>query len=149
MTMRPQADNTAAILFVNSSDVAVGQISTTASATSYVTTSSRELKEDLKSFDAGNIVDNTNVYDFAWKSTGERAYGVVAQEANDVYPTAVTYSKIPKTVTAEGKDDEIIHEDFWGVDYSKYVPVLLQELKALRARVAQLEGKPGIGEKLQ
>ena len=31
-------------------------------------------------------------------------------------------------------------QDWWGIDYSKYVPVLLQELKALRARVAQLEG---------
>jgi hypothetical protein len=27
------------------------------------------------------------------------------------------------------------------VDYSKYVPVLLQEIKALRARVAALETK--------
>jgi hypothetical protein len=34
------------------------------------------------------------------------------------------------------------------VDYSKYVPVLLQELKALRSRVLQLEGgKPIIDEK--
>jgi hypothetical protein len=145
MTLRPQIDGTPNLLFVNSSDVAVGQISTTASATSYVTTSSRELKEDLKSFDAGNIVDNTNVYDFAWKSTGERAYGVVAQEANEVYPTAVVNSKIKKTITAEGKADEEVVEDFWGVDYSKYVPVLLQELKALRERVRDLEGKVGVG----
>ena len=47
------------------------------------------LKEDLKSFDAGNIVDDTKVYDFKWKSTGERAYGVIAQQAIEVYPTAV------------------------------------------------------------
>jgi hypothetical protein len=32
-------------------------------------------------------------------------------------------------------------EDWWGVDYSKYVPVLLQELKALRTRVRDLEGR--------
>jgi len=31
-------------------------------------------------------------------------------------------------------------DDRWYIDYSKYVPVLLQEMKALRARVAELEG---------
>ena len=71
-------------------------------------------------------VDDTNVYDFAWKTTGERSYGIVAQEAYEVYPAAVAHM------------DE---HDTWGIDYSKYVPVILQELKALRARVAELEGK--------
>lgn len=105
----------------------VGSISTTATATTYSTTSSGELKEDLRSFDAGLIVDQTNVYDFKWKDSSERAYGVIAQHAVEVYPLAVTHHV----------DDE---RDWWGVDYSKYVPVLLQELKALRARVATLEG---------
>jgi hypothetical protein len=109
----------------------VGAISCTNASTTYGTSSSAELKEDLKSFDAGNIIDQTNVYDFKWKSSSERAYGVIAQQAVEVYPTAVVH-----TINPENKDDE-----FWGVDYSKYVPVLLQELKALRARVAQLEGR--------
>ena len=50
---------------------------------------------------------------------------MIAQQAIEVYPTAVTHTE---------------KNDWWGVDYSKYVPVLLQELKALRARVATLEG---------
>ena len=108
------------------SGVQVGAISVSATNAGYVTSSDERLKEDLKSFDAGNIVDDTKVYDFAWKATGERAYGVIAQQANEVYPTAVSYDK---------------DKDWWGVDYSKYVPVILQELKALRARVAQLEGR--------
>jgi hypothetical protein len=115
---------------------AVGSINGSTTATVYNTTSSGELKEDLKTFDAGNIIDDTNVYDFKWKSTGERAYGVIAQQAIDVYPLAVTHMPVE---TAEGEND------YWGVDYSKYVPVLLQELKALRARVAQLEGRTGAG----
>ena len=107
-----------------------GAVSVTSTTTSYGTSSDGRLKEDLKSFDAGNIVDNTNVYDFAWKATGERSYGVIAQQANEVYPTAVHHDKA---------------SDNWGIDYSKYVPVLLQELKALRARVAELEDRVGIG----
>jgi hypothetical protein len=110
----------------------VGSITSNTTTTFYNTSSSAELKEDLKSFDAGNIIDNTDVYDFAWKSSGERSYGVIAQQAVEVYPMAVTHTQVE---TAEGDSE------FWGVDYSKYVPVLLQELKALRARVADLEGR--------
>jgi hypothetical protein len=116
-------DNGYACIFASASGTFVGNIFTTTTTTSYATSSDDRLKEDLKSFDAGNIVDDTKVYDFKWKSTGERAYGVIAQQAIEVYPTAVVNT-----------------DDQWAIDYSKYVPVLLQELKALRARVAALEG---------
>jgi hypothetical protein len=123
-------DGTNMMVFNNSVGTTVGSIGETSGAVTFNTSSSGELKEDLKSFDAGNIIDQTNVYDFAWKKTGERSYGVIAQQAVEVYPMAVTHSQ------QDGQED-----DFWGVDYSKYVPVLLQELKALRTRVAQLEGR--------
>jgi hypothetical protein len=123
---RPSADGGTAMQFENFNGGIVGSIGTSASNTSFNTSSDMRLKDDLKSFDAGNIVDDTNVYDFAWKSTGERSYGVIAQQAQEVYPAAVTYEQ---------------KQDWWGIDYSKYVPVILQELKALRARVAELEGR--------
>lgn len=135
IVIRPAADSTWAIGFANAAGSFVGNIVTTAAATAYNTSSSAELKEDLKSFDAGRIVDETNVYNFAWKQSLqqitagepiERAYGVIAQQAVEVYPQAVTHDEV---------------RDWWGIDYSKYVPVLLQELKALRARVAALEGR--------
>jgi Chaperone of endosialidase len=134
--LQPQADSTVAIYFLNASGTGCGNISQTLNTTVYNTSSDARLKESLKTFDAGRIVDDTTVYNFAWKQSAEqiaageppeRAYGVVGQEAIEVYPAAVTYLE---------------KEDWWGVDYSKYVPVLLQELKALRARVAALEGTP-------
>jgi hypothetical protein len=128
MGFRPAADTTTVMLFGNAAGTPIGSISQTAAATAYNTTSSAELKEDLQSFDAGNIIDDTEVYDFKWKGLDERAYGVIAQQAAEVYPLAVTHT-------------ETEEEDWWGVDYSKYVPVILQELKALRARVAELEGE--------
>jgi hypothetical protein len=115
----------ATVVSINHNGGAVGSITITTNSTGFNTSSSAELKEDLQSFDAGNIIDDTEVYDFKWKDTTERAYGIVAQQAVEVYPQAVTH------------DEE---QDWWGVDYSKYVPVILQELKALRARVAELEG---------
>jgi len=133
--LRTGVDGSRCLTFFNAASTEVGSVSQTATVTAYNTSSGAELKEDLKSFDAGNIIDDTKVYDFKWKSTGERAYGVIAQQAAEVYPLAVTHST---KIDAEGRD---VGDDFWGVDYSKYVPVLLQELKALRARVADLEGR--------
>ena len=112
--------------------VIVGNIATSPTNTSYNTTSDGRLKEDLQSFDAGRIIDQTEVYDFRWKEVGERSYGIIAQQAVEVYPQAVNHNE---------------KEDWWGIDYSKYVPVLLQELKAVRARLAELEGKLGLEPK--
>jgi hypothetical protein len=113
------------IIFVNNAQTTyVGTISHNATTTAYNTSSDVRLKDDLRPLDAGPVIDATKVYDFAWRETGVRGHGVVAQEAVRVYPRAITHDKIA---------------DWWGVDYSKYVPLLLQEAKALRARVATLE----------
>ena len=132
-SFRPANDSSSysAIAFGNVAGTQIGAISCSSTATAYNTASSGELKEDFKSFDAGRIIDDTEVYDFKWRATGERSYGVIAQQAIEVYPLAVSH-----LINPQDKDDE-----FWGVDYSKYVPVLLQELKALRTRVAELETK--------
>jgi hypothetical protein len=104
---------------------ACGSISVANStSTAFNTTSDERLKEQAETFDAGSILDATEVYHFKWIGQDVWAYGVMAQEAIEVFPDSVTYSE---------------EHDAYGVDYSKYVPLLLQEIKALRARVAQLE----------
>lgn len=126
LSLRPVVDGTNAVVFCNAAATLVGTIATTGAATAYNTSSDERLKTDLQEFDAGRIVDQTDVYSFNWKKApGERSYGVMAQQAVEVFPQAVTYNE---------------KEDWWGIDYSKYVPVLLQEMKALRTRVAELEG---------
>ena len=127
ITMRPVTDNATPMYFYNAAGSAVGSITTTAAATAFNTSSDERLKTDLQAFDAGRIVDATDVYSYKWKDvdSSERFYGVMAQQAQAIYPAAVTY---------------LAEQDWYGIDYSKYVPVLLQELKALRARVATLEG---------
>lgn len=126
MAMRPTADSTYAIVFCNAAGTNIGSISQTASNIAVNGTSDIRLKTDLRSFDSGAILDRLIVYDFAWKSTGERAHGVAAQEAVKVYPAAITYME---------------KEDWWGVDNSKFIPLLLQEIKMLRTRVAALEAR--------
>jgi hypothetical protein len=126
ITFRPDVDtNSNPCLFANAAGGGVGSITTTGGGTAFNTSSDERLKEGFETFDAGRIVDDTQVWSFRWKSSGERSYGVSAQQAQQVYPEAVTY---------------LDEQDWYGIDYSKYVPVLLQELKTLRARVAALEG---------
>lgn len=114
-----------AVLTFQLNTTTVGSITTDGVTTSYNISSSADLKTDLRFFDPGAIIDAIKVYDFAWADTGERAHGVIAQEAIEVYPPAVTHTAA----------------DWWGVDYSKYVSIMLQELKLLRKRVRQLEAE--------
>jgi hypothetical protein len=111
----------------------VGSIRVDDGLTIYNTTSDRRLKGDLAPFDSGAILDRLDVGSFFWKSSGARGYGVIAQDAIQVFPLAVS----------KGSPDDVDPDspDFvpYAVDYSKFVPVLLAEVKSLRARVAALE----------
>lgn len=107
----------------------VGSISTNGSATSFNTSSDQNLKTNFQSFDAGKVIDALSLYHFEWKAGGS-GYGVKAQEAYEIFSDAVTPGA-----------GEVGGEDFvpWGVDYSKFVPLLLREVQSLRQRVAALE----------
>lgn len=126
---RFKRSNTGSVVqFYRTADVA-GVISVAAGpTTSYGTTSDARLKQDLKSFSSGALIDALEVWDFEWIKTGERAHGVIAQAAKNIYPEAINY------------DDK---SDTYMADYSKFVPLLLQEVKDLRNRVAELENQHG------
>lgn len=111
----------------------VGGITTNGTATSFNTSSDKRLKENVVTIDnSGTIIDALEPVKFDWKSvSGEVGYGVLAQDAYDVFPQAVSCGN-----DLEIDDPESVR---WAVDYSKYVPLLLAELKALRQRVAALE----------
>jgi hypothetical protein len=97
------------------------------SVCAYNTTSDYRLKEDLKDFDGLDITSKIKMYDFKWKESDTRGYGVLAHELQEVVPSAVTREK-------DG-------EQMQGVDYSKLVPVLLKSIQELEARVKELENK--------
>ena len=91
--------------------------------------SDRRLKKNIEpAQSASQKIDDINVYQFDWIEDGKHEdFGVVAQEMQEVFPEAVVVQD-PET-------------GYLGIDYSKLVPVLLKELKDLRARVADLENK--------
>lgn len=119
--------NDGTCISIHNRGVTVGSISTTSTATTYITSSDERLKENITdSADAGSKVDAIQIRQFDWKADGSHQdYGVIAQELIEVAPEAV----------AEGDTEE----DMMGVDYSKLVPLLVKEVQALRSRVAQLE----------
>jgi len=97
-----------------------------------VTSSSdRRLKKNIEpAQSASQKIDDINVYQFDWIEDGKHEdFGVVAQEMQEVFPDCVAVQD-PET-------------GYLGIDYSKLVPVLLKELKDLRARVSDLENKDG------
>jgi hypothetical protein len=98
-----------------------GGISVSGSSSSYNTSSDYRLKEDLKPIKGLEKLSKINVYDFKWKDSDDRMDGVLAHELQEILPYAVTGIK----------DGEQIQ----GVDYSKIVPVLVQAIKELNAKL--------------
>jgi hypothetical protein len=128
----------AGYIYFQSNGTTIGSITrvSSTSAVSYNTTSDQRLKIDLGQVTSTNVIDNTIIHDFVWKSDGTQSRGVFAQEAQKVIPQAVKV----------GDDGEEV-EDVWAVDYSKYVPDLIvycqqlnAEIQSLKAEVATLKG---------
>lgn len=98
-----------------------------ATTIAYNTTSDARMKTDIVDMeDVSAIIDGLQPRSFTWLSSGERARGLVAQEAILHAPEIVTH-------IVEGDID------LWGIDYGKLTPLLLREIQSLRARVAALE----------
>ncbi|CAB4152359.1 Intramolecular chaperone auto-processing domain containing protein [uncultured Caudovirales phage] len=98
----------------------LGSIQGNGSNVSYYTSSDYRLKDDLKQFNALEKILSLNVYDFKWKSTGQRMDGFIAHELQSILPYAVSGVK-------DG-------EQMQNVDYSKLTPVntkAIQELYAI------------------
>ncbi len=121
--------STGTIVSIENDEVVVGTISIGASTTAYNTSSDRNLKENLRDFDAGAILDATEVWEFDWKRGGGNDFGVIAQDAHKVLPQAIT----------EGTEPGADKFTPWQADYSKYVPILLREAKEMRKRMAAME----------
>lgn len=118
-------------MFVQNAGVTTGSISYNGTNTLYNATSDGRLKPVREAFDAGALVDALVPVRHNWTHAPDIwDYGLIAQDVQAIVPRAVMEG------SGEPGDEEF-HP--WSVDYSKLVPILLAELKSLRARVAALE----------
>ena len=127
MQLRRRSSDGNVIVFLRDT-TSVGSIGITTTSTSYVTSSDGRLKTNVRDYNSGDILDLLKPRIFDWKSGEKDSIGFVAQELYEVYPQAVS----------AGDDGEEVAQS-WGVDFSKLVPLLVAEIKSLRARVAALE----------
>jgi hypothetical protein len=125
------------ISFCNSGGTVQGSVTQTNSTTvAYNTSSDARLKTNITDMaDSGTIIDamKPRVFSWKWDTAKQQVFhGFIAQELNEIFPEAV----------CEGTDEIDTHGNpvrAWGVDYSKITPLLVAEVKSLRARVAHLE----------
>jgi hypothetical protein len=104
-----------------------GNINVTDTAVAYNTSSDYRLKQDLKSFNGLELINKIKTYDYEWKADKSRSYGTLAHELQEVLPYVVF-----------GEKDG---EQMQSVDYSKIVPVMVQAIKDLKAKIETLENK--------
>lgn len=111
---------------ISGTAVMEGYIFVSGSGVSITYTSDASRKTGFDDFDSGAIIDGLNFGTFRWREDDSEGFGVIAQEAEPVFPYAVRPSDEPGN---------------WGVDYIRFVPVLGNQLKKLRARIADLEAR--------
>lgn len=122
-----------AVYFYNPNGI-VGNIQTSGSSTSYVTSSDYRLKENVAPMqNALDTVAQLNPVTYTWKADGSAGQGFIAHELQAVVPDCVTGEK--DAVDAEG------NPQYQGVDTSFLVATLVKAIQELTARVAELEAK--------
>jgi hypothetical protein len=117
----------------------VGNISVSATATAYNTSSDYRLKENVQPMqDALDTISQLNPVTYTWKADGSDGQGFIAHELQAVIPECVTGDK--DAVDAEGKPQ------YQGVDTSFLVATLVKAVQeqqatitALTARITALE----------
>ena len=152
MVAESAAGTSIPILFTYPPSTSCGNISMTASAVSYNTTSDARLKEftgELSGEDAAAIIRADPVHRFNWLLDGSSAVGWSAQDSYAVSQDLATPGD-DLGVDAKQGDDGFMA---WGVDQAKRTPYLwaalamaLDKIEALEAKVAALEagGSSGV-----
>ena len=102
-----------------------------------LTASDGRLKENVSTLtNSLSKVKQLRGVNFTWKDTEKRGsennIGFIAQEVETIYPELVGDGGLPQ--------DESGQDPMKAVNYEKLVPVLVEAIKELEARVAQLEG---------
>ena len=101
----------------------VGQITTTASATTYGTSSDGRLKDVTGEARGLEVINELNPVAYNWKEDGKADEGLIAQEVLDIVPNAVSGSE----------------EEQYYMDYSKLVTPLIKAVQELSAEVEELK----------
>ena len=88
--------------------------------------SSRTIKENIQAMpDVGDVIDRLAPVSFDYKKNGKHSYGFILEDTIGLVPEAC--------------DDGKGNLSIGGIDYTKFVPIIVRELQSLRQRVRALE----------
>jgi hypothetical protein len=94
---------------------------TTVTATDFNSTSDVTLKENVSSLNnVLETINSINPVEFTWKDTGNKAYGVIAQEIENVLP-------------------EIVSQDENGIKSVNYIQIIAFLVKAVQEQQKEIE----------
>jgi hypothetical protein len=133
-TVSGSSSNTTLAFFRNGSASEVGSITTTGTATSYVTSSDYRLKENI--FPMTGALDTVSALKpvtYTWKATGESTQGFIAHELQSIIPDAVVGEK--DAVDADG------NPVYQGIDTSFLVATLTAAIQELKAEIDSLKAQ--------
>ena len=116
-----EASSGTLIRFSGNGSGVLGSITHNGSITLYNTTSDYRLKQDFKDFNGINIINSIKTYNYEWKITKSRMYGVIAHELQEILPYMVENIK-------DGQEMQ-------QVDYSKLVPILVKAIQELNEKL--------------
>jgi hypothetical protein len=98
------------------------------SFTSITETSAERYKENIETLDSGDIIYNLRPVTFDWKTTGERDYGLIAEEVNEHLPELVKKSE-------EGEVE--------GIKYTKLTSLLIKAVQDQQSTIEELTKRIG------
>ena len=133
------------MIFYNNGN-AVGEIRTSTTATSFLTSSDYRLKENVSyTFDATARLKQLKPARFNFKAdTDTTVDGFLAHEVSSIVPEAITGAKdATREQDVYNSDGEKTGTetvpDYQSIDQSKLVPLLVKTIQELEARITALE----------
>ena len=144
INVRNSSDTSSAffLAFQKADNTTIGSITrvTTTDAVAYNTTSDGRLKENLRDFtDSGRLIDSLKPRVFDWKNSDENGKNVVGFIAQEEHAADPIFAHIGAVSVGDEDPDTITKQ--WQRSDAALIPILVAELKSLRARVAALESK--------
>ena len=132
-----QTSGTTAVTIDSSQKVGIGtttpstslQVNGTVTATSFNSTSDYRIKQNVTELSTTDTVDTLRPVRYLNTESKKNDIGLIAHEVQHVYPEIVS--------------GEYNGETNQSLNYSGLIPVLINEIKMLKARVTELEHKLG------
>jgi hypothetical protein len=140
MVVKGLSNDQGLIGFVSSSDVVIGSITKSVSATQYNTSSDYRLKDNITPMtNALGVVQQLKPVTYNWKVDGSAGQGFIAHELQEVVPDCVTGEKDAVETYLNEDGVEQTRPKYQGIDTSFLVATLTAAIQEQQALIQQLQ----------